>query len=70
MYKAGIPAAISQSSLTFKYQDLKKASGNFSVSNKLGQGSYGTVYKVYIKLNADFLCFLFLFLCFCVCVCV
>ncbi|OAY77969.1 Cysteine-rich receptor-like protein kinase 2 [Ananas comosus] len=45
MYKAGIPAAISQSSLTFKYEDLRKASGNFSVSNKLGQGSYGTVYK-------------------------
>lgn len=44
-YQPGL--TISQSNLHFKYGELKKATGNFSQSNKLGQGSYGTVYKVF-----------------------
>ncbi|KAK8923609.1 Cysteine-rich receptor-like protein kinase 2 [Platanthera zijinensis] len=45
LYGPEIAAAISQSNLNFKYDVLKKATNNFSLSNKLGQGSYGTVYK-------------------------
>ncbi|XP_072967255.1 cysteine-rich receptor-like protein kinase 2 [Typha angustifolia] len=46
---AELPAAISQSSLSFKYEELKKATDNFNVSNKLGQGSNGTVYKAVLS---------------------
>ncbi|XP_020571781.1 cysteine-rich receptor-like protein kinase 2 [Phalaenopsis equestris] len=45
LYGPEIAAAISKSNLNFKYDELKKATNNFSFSNKLGQGSYGTVYK-------------------------
>ncbi|KAK8933960.1 Cysteine-rich receptor-like protein kinase 2 [Platanthera zijinensis] len=45
LYGPEIAAAISQSNLNFKYEDLRKATNNFSLSKKLGQGSYGTVYK-------------------------
>ncbi|KAF8399733.1 hypothetical protein HHK36_015604 [Tetracentron sinense] len=34
------------SSLNFKYSVLEKATGSFDNSNKLGQGGFGTVYKV------------------------
>ncbi|KAK1269945.1 Cysteine-rich receptor-like protein kinase 2 [Acorus gramineus] len=44
-YGPGLSAAISQSNLNFMYGDLKRATRNFDLSNKLGQGSYGTVYK-------------------------
>ncbi|KAG0456130.1 hypothetical protein HPP92_023918 [Vanilla planifolia] len=45
LYGPEIALAISQSNLNFKYEDLKKATNYFCLSNKLGQGSYGTVYK-------------------------
>ncbi|PKU80155.1 cysteine-rich receptor-like protein kinase 2 [Dendrobium catenatum] len=45
LYGLEMAAAISQSNLNFKYEDLRKATNNFKLSNKLGQGSYGTVYK-------------------------
>ncbi|XP_043704439.1 cysteine-rich receptor-like protein kinase 2 [Telopea speciosissima] len=45
VYGAGLSATISQSKLNFRYQELRKATKNFDTSNKLGQGSYGTVYK-------------------------
>ncbi|XP_057952728.1 cysteine-rich receptor-like protein kinase 2 isoform X2 [Malania oleifera] len=40
-----LSAAIIHSKLNFKYQELKRATDNFDSSKKLGQGSYGTVYK-------------------------
>ena len=33
-------------SLNFKYSTLEKATGGFDIANKLGQGGFGTVYKV------------------------
>lgn len=37
---------IAQSSLNFKYEELRKATNYFDPANKLGQGSYGAVFKV------------------------
>lgn len=34
------------SSLNFKYSTIEKATGSFDEANKLGQGGFGTVYKV------------------------
>lgn len=31
---------------TYKYKDLMKITDNFSYSNKIGQGGFGSVYKV------------------------
>lgn len=45
LYGPGLSAAVSQSNLSFRYEELKRATKNFSPANKLGQGSYGTVYK-------------------------
>ncbi|CAL4963172.1 unnamed protein product [Urochloa decumbens] len=45
MYGDGLSARIAQSSLNFKYEELRKATNYFDPSNKLGQGSYGAVYK-------------------------
>lgn len=38
--------AIAASNLSFKYDDLRKATDNFSQNNRLGEGGYGAVYKV------------------------
>ena len=48
MYGDGVSARIAQSSLNFKYEELRKATNYFDPANKLGQGSNGAVYKVYI----------------------
>ncbi|KAF8671058.1 hypothetical protein HU200_050337 [Digitaria exilis] len=45
MYGDGLSVRIVQSSLNFKYEELRKATNYFGPSNKLGQGSYGAVYK-------------------------
>ncbi|RLM92264.1 cysteine-rich receptor-like protein kinase 2 [Panicum miliaceum] len=45
MYGDGLPVRIAQSSLNFKYEELRKATNYFDPSNKLGQGSCGAVYK-------------------------
>ncbi|KAG0501012.1 hypothetical protein HPP92_001084 [Vanilla planifolia] len=37
--------SIANSNLSFKYEDLMKATGNFDHHNKLGQGGFGAVYK-------------------------
>jgi hypothetical protein len=40
----------------FSYSVLKKATKNFHISNKLGEGGFGSVFKVcriYIYTNAD-----------------
>ena len=37
---------LNDSSLNFKYSTLEKATGSFDDSNKLGQGGFGSVYKV------------------------
>lgn len=34
------------SSLNFKYSTVERATGSFDEANKLGQGGFGTVYKV------------------------
>lgn len=41
--------SISESHLSFKYADLSKATDNFDQRNKLGQGGYGSVYKVILQ---------------------
>lgn len=38
---------LNDTSLNFKYSTLEKATGCFDEANKLGQGGFGTVYKVY-----------------------
>ncbi|GKV22937.1 hypothetical protein SLEP1_g32742 [Rubroshorea leprosula] len=38
--------SLNDSSLNFKYSTLEKATGSFAEANKLGQGGFGTVYKV------------------------
>ncbi|KAM7269167.1 hypothetical protein ACFE04_024664 [Oxalis oulophora] len=38
---------LNDSSLNFKYSVLEKATANFDEVNKLGQGGFGTVYKVW-----------------------
>ncbi|URD76867.1 hypothetical protein MUK42_25261 [Musa troglodytarum] len=40
-----LASALYDSNLNFKYSTLEKATGGFSISNKLGQGGFGTVYK-------------------------
>ncbi|XP_062213249.1 cysteine-rich receptor-like protein kinase 2 [Phragmites australis] len=45
MYGDGLSVRIAQSSLNFKYEELRKATNYFDPANKLGQGSYGAVYK-------------------------
>ncbi|XP_042517869.1 cysteine-rich receptor-like protein kinase 2 isoform X1 [Macadamia integrifolia] len=37
--------SISESHLSFKYDDLRKATNEFDLGNKIGQGGYGTVFK-------------------------
>ena len=32
--------------INYRYNDLKKATKNFSKENKLGEGGFGDVYKV------------------------
>lgn len=49
MYRPELSAAFSQSNLNFRYEELRKATDNFNLSNKLGQGSYGTVYKAVLS---------------------
>lgn len=38
--------SLQNKSLNFKYSTLDKATGSFHENNKLGQGGFGTVYKV------------------------
>uniref|UniRef100_A0A0D3EPZ6 Protein kinase domain-containing protein n=1 Tax=Oryza barthii TaxID=65489 RepID=A0A0D3EPZ6_9ORYZ len=45
IYGDGVPVRIAQSSLNFKYEELRKATNYFDPANKLGQGSYGAVFK-------------------------
>ncbi|KAJ1690585.1 hypothetical protein LUZ63_014740 [Rhynchospora breviuscula] len=49
LYSADLPPGIMQSSLNFKYGELKKATDNFNLSNKLGQGSNGAVFKAVLS---------------------
>lgn len=37
---------LQDSNLDFKYSALEKATNNFSLDNKIGQGGFGSVYKV------------------------
>jgi len=40
--------SLQNKSLNFKYSTLDKATGSFHENNKLGQGGFGTVYKVFL----------------------
>lgn len=42
--------SLNDSSLNFKYSTIEKATGAFDSSNKLGQGGFGTVYKVFVSI--------------------
>ncbi|KAK4750553.1 hypothetical protein SAY87_004035 [Trapa incisa] len=42
-----ISIGIGKSGLNFKYETLEKATRNFSISRKLGQGGTGSVWKLY-----------------------
>ena len=44
---------LNNSSLNFKYSTLEKATGSFAEAKKLGQGGFGTVYKVSLVLFAS-----------------
>ncbi|KAK9147053.1 hypothetical protein Sjap_006956 [Stephania japonica] len=37
--------SIKESQLSFRYNDLRKATNDFNLANKIGQGGYGSVYK-------------------------
>ncbi|KAK3028206.1 hypothetical protein RJ639_039489 [Escallonia herrerae] len=43
------------SSLNFKYSTIEKATGSFAEANKLGQGGFGTVYKVFVSSIARYM---------------
>lgn len=43
---------LNDSSLNFKYSTVEKATGAFDNANKLGQGGFGTVYKVVSLLSS------------------
>lgn len=45
---------ISESHLSFKYDDLRKATKDFDLGNKIGQGGYGSVYKVQMQLKTNY----------------
>ena len=48
---------LQDSNLNFKYSTLEKATNNFSLDNKIGQGGFGSVYKVIIlPLHLDRTC--------------
>lgn len=40
-------------SLNFKYSTVEKATGNWDENNKLGQGGFGTVYKVVLISHSE-----------------
>jgi hypothetical protein len=44
---------LNDSSLNFKYSTIEKATGAFNDANKLGQGGFGTVYKVVSLLSTS-----------------
>jgi len=37
----------------YRYSDLKAATKNFSEKNKLGEGGFGTVYKVNLSCSSS-----------------
>ena len=41
---AGLPGIMVAKSLELSYQELAKATNNFSLDNKIGQGGFGAVY--------------------------
>ncbi|XP_020982945.1 lysM domain receptor-like kinase 3 [Arachis duranensis] len=41
---SGLPAIMAAKSMEFSYQELSKATNNFSSDNKIGQGGFGAVY--------------------------
>ncbi|KAK9278695.1 hypothetical protein L1049_028269 [Liquidambar formosana] len=44
-YGSGLSISTYLSKLNFRYKELRRANNNFDSLNKLGQGSYGSVYK-------------------------
>jgi len=50
---AGLTGIMVAKSMEFTYQELAKATNNFSLENKIGQGGFGAVY--YAELRGEVL---------------
>ncbi|KAF8394672.1 hypothetical protein HHK36_020888 [Tetracentron sinense] len=42
-----IPRHISESRLSFKYDDMRRATNDFDIGKQIGQGGHGSVYKIW-----------------------
>jgi hypothetical protein len=50
----GLPGITVDKSVEFSYEELAKATNNFSLDNKIGQGGFGSVY--YAELRGEVCC--------------
>lgn len=46
---AGLTNIMAAKSMEFSYQELAKATNNFSLDNKIGQGGFGAVYYAELR---------------------
>ena len=56
----------------FSFETISAATRNFSTKNKLGEGGFGPVYKVFslsLSLSLSLYIYIYIYVCVCVCVC-